>query len=174
MHRLLIFGLLLLMSALGVREAAACSCRMPPPPLDALAQADAVLAGTVVELEEADGHWRVRVRVERNFKGIESGHVTLVTPLSSAACGYTFERGERYLIYAHTVDAQLQVTLCSRTARLKEARTDLEALDAEDLLSTAGGRCGGLSLLAALQTLFFVLAGAALMRRRSSKAAPAS
>lgn len=48
---------------------------------------------------------------------------------SEASCGYTFEATERYLVFVRE-DAreQLRASLCSRTAPLDEATTDLEAL----------------------------------------------
>ncbi|MBT8469118.1 MAG: hypothetical protein KJN97_10245, partial [Deltaproteobacteria bacterium] len=48
---------------------------------------------------------------------------------SSAACGYTFVKGETYLVYADRDEADpMRVSLCSRTALVADAEEDLDFL----------------------------------------------
>lgn len=117
--------------------AARCSCVPPGPPRQALAQAGAVFAGRVVsvtEPREAPGdpdrpYVEVRIVPERRWKGAAGDTVTVLTPPNSAVCGYAFETGREYLVYAEGGEG-LRVFLCSRTAALADAGEDLAALGA--------------------------------------------
>jgi hypothetical protein len=116
------------------RSAAACKCMVPPPPQEALASSAAVFEGTVTDVrgpegEAEHGNLEVTLRVGRRFKAAEADTVTVTTSSSSAACGYGFEQGRTYLVYAQDGgDGQLSVSLCSRTARIEDAADDLSAL----------------------------------------------
>jgi hypothetical protein len=119
-------------SGLSPEHAHACSC-MQQSQRDAFEQAVAVFEGHVVELQpppEADGTGQVTVRMKivRAWKGIESEEALVTTPANSAACGYTFAVGTSYLVYASAVEGKLDVSLCSRTQQLAEAKEDLGAL----------------------------------------------
>jgi hypothetical protein len=121
------------------RPAAACSCVQPPPPKEAMEQSAAVFEGTVTDVREAHGNevremsFEVDLRVGRRFKGAEADMVTVITAENSAACGYNFEVGQTYLVYADASDSdgQLSVSLCSRTARIEDAAADLAALGSD-------------------------------------------
>jgi hypothetical protein len=114
---------------------ARCSCVPPGPPREALAQAGAVFAGRVVSVGEQRGgnpeqpYLEVRFVPGRRWKGAAADTVTVLTPPNSAVCGYAFETGREYLVYAEGGDA-LRVFLCSRTAALADAGEDLAALGA--------------------------------------------
>jgi Tissue inhibitor of metalloproteinase len=116
------------------RSAAACSCVMPAPPLESMASSAAVFEGTVTGVREPGGeagyqNIEVTLRIGRRFKGAAADTVTVVTANSSAACGYGFEQGRTYLVYADDGgDGQLSASLCSRTARIEDAAEDLAAL----------------------------------------------
>ncbi len=115
-----------------------CSCIPPVPPREALGQSDAVFAGRVVSVterrEEDPGHpggphLEVRIVAGRRWKGAGADTVVVRTADSSAACGYPFEAGGEYLVYARGEDA-LRVVSCSRTRPLAQAGEDLAALGA--------------------------------------------
>jgi hypothetical protein len=55
----------------------------------------------------SDAPVRVRLVVERVDEGEAGDEITLTTALSGASCGFTFERGHRYLIYARTGETGL-------------------------------------------------------------------
>jgi hypothetical protein len=115
-----------------------CSCIPPVPPREALGQADAVFAGRVVSVtERREGgpafpgrpYLEVRIVPERRWKGAAGDTVTVATSDNSASCGYAFEQGRDYLVYAGGEDA-LRVFICSRTRPLADAAEDVAALGA--------------------------------------------
>ena len=122
---------------LGVQVSGlACSCVPPPPPAEALEASSAVFAGIVLDVEDHSiieptavtfGDRVVTFRVLRYWKGVDSRIVQVTTSGSGASCGYPFQEGRNYLVYAHG-ESDLVVSLCSRTRRLKDAREDLDAL----------------------------------------------
>ncbi len=75
--------------------------------------------------------------VTRVWKGINQPTVVVVTPASSASCGFAFVQGQEYLVYASEIEGQLQTILCSRTALITMAGEDLAALGAGSAPSPA-------------------------------------
>ena len=91
----------------------------------------AVFEGAVTDVRKApDSEMSLEVvlRVGRRFKDAEADTVTVITAENSAACGYNFEVGGTYLVYADENEGQLLVSLCSRTARIEDAAADVTAL----------------------------------------------
>ncbi|MEZ4700611.1 MAG: hypothetical protein R2834_09810 [Rhodothermales bacterium] len=157
MPRSLRIPLFFLLLAFAPAAAYACSCVMPGTPAAERNQAAAVFSGRVRSIVEIDDRLIVRIDVDKSWKGISDGEVVVTTATNSAACGYGFEKGKSYLIYAHAFDgAGLSVNLCSRTQRLEEADADIVALGAGDEVPGIG-RCGGPDNIAALQGLFLVM-----------------
>jgi hypothetical protein len=114
---------------------------MPSPsPCALFSGADAIFVGTPVAVEangSLNGMKQVRFHfeVQQAIKGVAAGTVDVDTLADSASCGFPFERGVKYLVYASRRADALGVSLCSRTGRL-DARGDDVAL----LLETAAGR----------------------------------
>lgn len=137
----------------------ACSCIFPLPPLDSLAQADAVFVGTVVSREEPPPRYILynddsvqvisggdmigwRFLALRGWKGDSSQVVKVYTERDGAACGYPFQEGKSYLVYASSVNGGypgqawplvtkfpvLTTHLCSRTRSMDRASADLAEL----------------------------------------------
>lgn len=119
---------------LNLSPAISCSCLRPPPPKEALAKSGAVFAGTVIDVKENSiGHYRtVQFRVDKYWKGASTETAFVTTALNSAACGYEFARGRRYLVYSYARKGQKywSTNLCTRTAELAVAQADLTALGA--------------------------------------------
>jgi Tol biopolymer transport system component len=120
---------------LQVRPVWACSC-LPVTPSDALEAADAVFAGVATEIEmpsgtviSSDDPVQVQFRVQQRWKGSQVQRLTVTTALDSAACGYTFQADQRYLVFAHSVDGQLTTGLCSGTQPLAQATEALAFLN---------------------------------------------
>ena len=135
---------------LAVRAAMACSCADPGPPCRAFPQADAAFVGKVQEIDERGEAGtpgavrRVRFLVEENFRGagVKPGaSLEVATGFGGGDCGYGFERGERYLVYAqhHTGGASLYTGICSRTAKLADADDDLAYLRARERSERVAG-----------------------------------
>lgn len=114
----------------------ACSCIMPPPPLDALASSDAVFSGRVTGQFDANlgpmvssaDPVRYTFEVKQVWKGAANPSIVVSSARDGASCGYTFEQGREYLVYANTLEGGLETSLCSRTAQLAQAQDDLAAL----------------------------------------------
>lgn len=117
----------------------ACSCAPNPEPLVALDQADAVFAGRIVGLalkpdeDPAIGvsfeTLEVTVAVHSVWKGDTGEDIVIYTAYTCCVCGYAFQLGEEYLIYAFAEDdGTLRTSICSRTMLLSAASEDLAAL----------------------------------------------
>ena len=91
-------------------------------------RASAIFEGRV-DVDRVEGSERVLVlRVTQAWRGIEHETVEVRTPTQSAACGFSFEVGQHYLVYASGEGGALQVSLCSRTARMDDASEDRQLL----------------------------------------------
>ena len=128
------FALLILsLGALGyASDANACSC-MKLTPSEGLTSSSAVFTGKVTNIEENTatkfGGLEVTLRVKEMWKGEPKEEVKVHTAASSAACGYSFAKGETYLVYAVRDEADpMRVSLCSRTAPVGDAKEDLDFL----------------------------------------------
>jgi hypothetical protein len=97
MRRLLVL-LLLVMAPIPVvaSPAWACSCKA------GIGIEDARLAfdGTVRSVDRAGAENYVRFAVEKLVKGSAGAEVTLTTSDAEASCGYRFDEGGRYRVYA--------------------------------------------------------------------------
>lgn len=134
-------GLVLFLTMmLGAPSVDACSCMMPRAPSEALAKAGAVFAGRVVSVDVPRGvaipegivtgsmdPVRIGFEVERVWKGSVTRSTTVTTARSGASCGFEFQTGRTYLVYASGSDT-LFVSLCSRTTEMPLAKDDLADL----------------------------------------------
>lgn len=116
-----------------------CDCMIPGSVAAEREAADAVFAGTVVRVgttlfTHPLGRRAVTFRVDRAWKGVRGHTVTIVTGWGGGDCGFPFERGGRYLVYARRWgDAPwdaLVSGICDRTAELSAANADLRELGA--------------------------------------------
>jgi hypothetical protein len=116
--------------ALSPRAADACSCLNSGMACTAAWRADAVFVGHVVSIESSSPGGRiVGLAVVEAFRGFQLSQVTLVTGYSGADCGYPFQMGESYLVYAHrSPTGELSTSICSRTRPAANASDDLAYL----------------------------------------------
>ncbi len=121
---------LMLVALLGADAALACSCGPLPEPRQARDQADAVFTGTVLGITQEGNRRLVRLRVEESWKGARCEEVTITTGLGDSDCGYAFQEGQSYLIYADKQRGKLSTNICTRTKPTAEAGEDLAALGA--------------------------------------------
>ena len=131
--RWLVVLFLALASLAQTSEVRACSC-MQLSPSEGLSSSHAVFTGEVTDIDAKPGDpiWWARNHPPREaaaWKGDPEREIKVHTAGSSAACGYTFVRGETYLVYAVRDDADpMRVSLCSRTAPVANAKEDLRFL----------------------------------------------
>ena len=174
----------------------ACSCALPPGSPEerarkALSSSTAVFSGEVVEFEKpppdttmvegtmltvmggAGSKATVTLQASEVWKGPRQQTVTITTEAdSSMGCGFPFEEGREYLVYATGEDPS--VSLCSETKPLSEADADLGALgngeapeEAGALSDTSGGvSVGAMVGLAGLAVTGSLLLAVRLLRVR--------
>lgn len=116
----------------------ACGCDLPPRGQSessavgaALGQSDAVFVGTVVEIQ-TESRWRktISFEIESIWKGKLQSRIMITTGSGNADCGFPFELGEIYLVYASKGSETVPSTnICTRTRRFREARTDIRRLN---------------------------------------------
>ncbi|HEX7176253.1 MAG TPA: carboxypeptidase-like regulatory domain-containing protein [Pyrinomonadaceae bacterium] len=152
-----LFSFLLLTLVVFSVEARACSCAGSAPPCEAYWRASAVFVGQVVgvsnvRVEEGEGEnkheqgWRAfRFAVERPLRGVADAYVEVLTGGGGGDCGYGFERGGRYIIYAYRDEKtqRLYTGICSRTQPVAEAGEDLRYIDGLSQGPPAGGAIYG-------------------------------
>lgn len=117
------------------RSASACSCAEPYSPSTAFEKTTAVFSGMVISLEGPTSHVvssadpvTAVFLVDTVWKGPKLDELAITTALSSASCGYEFQIGHWYLVYASGSEDALQVDLCSGTKFLVLADDDLDVL----------------------------------------------
>lgn len=109
-------------------SAAACSCVAPPPPDKALTQATAVFVGKVVRVDPTAGEsLTATFEVTKAWKGIEMATAQVSTNAHGTLCGYAFEVGKEYVVYADG-KTELSTSACTRTKPAAEAAEDFKAL----------------------------------------------
>lgn len=85
-------------------------------------------------------HRIVTIRVSRAYRGQTEGRTTVLTGMGGGDCGFDFETGKDYLVYADSIDGGILFTsICTGTAPLEEAGPALRLLrgdppSADDLL----------------------------------------
>ncbi len=114
-------------------DAHACDFPEPPPPETALDDAAAVFSGEVISIEQVDDdpgqqYIAATIDVDRSWKGVDSSPVVVETHQDEATCGFPFEEGESYLVYAYSEGTPLTTALYHRTRLLERADEDLDAL----------------------------------------------
>ncbi len=102
-------------------------------PAEGLSSSYAVFTGEVTNIEPNTatkfGGVEITLQVMKVWKGEIGAQVQVRTAGSSAACGYSFVKGETYLVYADRDEADpMRVSLCSRTALVANAQEDLDLL----------------------------------------------
>ena len=118
----------------------ACSCAASGTPQEELAAFEAVFAGRVRSVEhtfDPDAssvspwdHTKVGFTVNRVWKGDVTRSIEIATPPTGGSCGYPFEEGKQFIVYAYgsATEGGFTASLCSRTAPLSEAQEDIAAL----------------------------------------------
>jgi hypothetical protein len=119
-----IFLALSIFLLVSVEKSFACTCMMSPEPLKkqvktAFSDSAAIFEGEVLEVSqstEKEFEFVVRIKISKSWKGEQTGEITITTANQSSLCGYNFEVGKKYLVYAHGSKERLYVDNCSRTS----------------------------------------------------------
>jgi hypothetical protein len=117
----LILALLALLAPIG--QVYACSCAEPLLPREAAEKAAAVFIGIVTSHELVtrqdsplgEPRRRYQLTATEVFKGEVGATVDVYTGLGGGDCGYTFEVGQKYLVYTYGTPPKLNTNICSRT-----------------------------------------------------------
>jgi hypothetical protein len=144
-------------------SALACSCVHPPPGPDGTVNPvvrtpekdEIVFEGTVTnaqlrgslfdakvgdlvsaDLDQDSPYMLVSFNVSRSYAGQQGKTVELRTGMGGGDCGYPFEVGKQYLVYAWKDQlGKLSTNICSGTGLLDERKADLAALRGEPPIS---------------------------------------
>lgn len=117
----------------------ACSCIGTPSPCIAAGQSAAVFVGTVTEFAEPSRITRLgryeltrrtaRFRVSEVLSGIPAWQkeIAILTGHGGGDCGFRFEPGTTYVVYAYrNRQGDLETGICSRTREISSAAEDLD------------------------------------------------
>ena len=134
--RKVLFGLMMLFAfCVSSFSAFACSCIMLGTVAEEVDRADAVFTGRVIAADTSDYRAyvfpdvAVTFTVQEYWKGVLSEPLVIHTGQGGGDCGFGFEEGESYLVYAYADDTgDLHANICSRTALLSDAEGDLAKL----------------------------------------------
>ena len=103
----------------------ACSCRWLGV-AHAYHYSDAIFIGVVKKFEKSPDNFgrRALLEVEMPWRGVFTKQVPVFTYMGGGDCGYEFEVGEKYLVFAHYMtrrsrNTELFTELCSGTASVK-------------------------------------------------------
>ncbi|MNZ94229.1 Tissue inhibitor of metalloproteinase [compost metagenome] len=135
---LLLFTFLIVVEGLVsyAGEAYACSCASSITMQERFDSSHAVFAGTAVSVESTSMPLfrssakavKAAFKVNEVWKGQVTSTIEVITPEYSDSCGYEFEVGERYLVYAQADGKALNVNLCNGTVIHAKAGEQLAAL----------------------------------------------
>ena len=148
--------------ALLTESAFACSCSPPPPEIKSARglaewranQVSTIFEGTVEDLElkspllEASVGSLVSANVDeitpvllasfsvsRWYRGAQHSSVQVETGLGGGDCGFRFEKGKRYLVYAYKDDTdRLSTGICTATASVEDSGSNLAFLRGESVV----------------------------------------
>lgn len=117
---------------LATSTAYACSCGLIPDSVSAARTADAVFSGRIERIQSRRSTFgpdlAVTFAVERSWKGKVTPSEIVATAGATASCGFPFEKGRTYLVFAARLrNGSLMTSLCSRTGLLSHSIKDAAA-----------------------------------------------
>lgn len=160
------------------QTALACSCVSMESDIE---DSGAVFTGKVVSIkypEPVNGIMssadpaKVTFEVYQSWKGPKTKNITIYTALSSASCGYEFDEGREYLVYADIEEGNLEVSLCSGTSLLSadKAQRDISFFpSSQELGQNSNSTSFMMPLLASLGVIAIVFVVYKLLSWRKNK-----
>lgn len=97
-----------------------------------LKDSQAVFSGEVIKITDvpASREILVKIRLLESWKGILPEEINITTDRSPGSCGYPFEVGKSYLVFAHrSEEGNLTTGLCLRNRELQKVAEELKILD---------------------------------------------
>lgn len=150
MRRVLVFFAIVIVLSLASRDAMACMCGGGGgTPCEGYGKAAAVFVGTVTGVRESEqykgkdvaelrklrdageldwGSMAYKFSVEQAYLGVAGSEVEIFTGRGSSDCGFVFQTGQRYLVYADRYKTKLITSTCMRTKAFSEATEDIAYL----------------------------------------------
>lgn len=159
------------MAMAGIPPAHSCSCAPAPPPAQAFQGAEAVLMGKVISIDDGPGPYLVTatLQVARIWKG-EKNFLQQIVTTGGAMCGFYFQVGKSYVIYAYkNQGGQLETNNCTRSASTDRAAADLMYLSSLPSAANDSACCGSKNIFAGDLYLFLGMIFY-LLRRKSKEA----
>lgn len=106
--------------------AQACSCMVPLSVEDEMERLDAVFMGKVTKIKDiglGQQPKRVFFDVSKVWKGENVNEIVVVTGNGAGDCGFHFEEGEEYIVYAHQSNSysgarMLTTSICDLTSNV--------------------------------------------------------
>ena len=149
MRRVLVFFGIVIVFSLARTTAMACSCMESGTPCESFGKAAAVFVGTVTGVHEHDpfkgkdlaerrklsdsgvSDWTVmayKFSVEQAYLGVTDSEIEIFTGRGMGDCGFRFETGQRYIVYANRYKDKLSTSICTRTMPFSRATEDIAFL----------------------------------------------
>src|SRR5688572_23213950 len=105
----------------------ACSC-FPVPVQQRFEESSVVFSGRVIETETIQSDMNATFQIDKAWKGISEDAVTVETATAESMCGYVFEEGRSYLVYAFGDEHPLGTGSCGNTMPIETATEHLAVL----------------------------------------------
>lgn len=125
----------------GFEKANACSCMEIEKPTKAFRSTPVVFVGTVKSINSADSRvlgdefifhdLRTTFIVDEAFKGKKDKEIDIYTSSQGTACGFGFNEGEQYLVYAYGGMGERKyygTSICSRTSLAEDKEDEIAVL----------------------------------------------
>ena len=88
------------------------------------------------DLEEGPPGMQVSLDVSRSYRGAQQKNIRIRTGVGGGDCGFDFEVGKQYLVYAFADESgQLETGICSGTALVEESKANLSYLRGDPITS---------------------------------------
>jgi protocatechuate 3,4-dioxygenase beta subunit len=114
-----------ILKVLAARPCLACSCVGPTPVCSVYWKTDVLFLGHVIRIEHAGGKNLVHFDVTKSYRGAPGEQAVIQTADQGSACGYEFEQGHDYLVFAYLAsNGDLSASHCTRTHEVTNRADD--------------------------------------------------
>jgi hypothetical protein len=114
-----LIGILTLTTLLAVSQFLTCPCPNPAPALlTQYTKANLIFEGTVlnIDLSETDNNLNIRMNITKVWKGNHPlGQIEVVTCNRRTCCGFSFKKGQKYVVFVEVEEGLFKTGTCSGT-----------------------------------------------------------